>query len=40
MERYDKYSGIEWIGEVPEYWDVKRLKYSANSMRLEKKVLD
>lgn len=29
MERYDKYrdSGIEWVGEIPEKWEVKRLKY-------------
>lgn len=29
---YPKYkpSGIEWLGEVPEHWDVKRLKYSAS----------
>ena len=28
-ERYPDYmdSGIEWLGEVPEGWDVKRLKY-------------
>jgi len=24
-----KDSGIEWIGEVPEHWEVKRLKYLA-----------
>jgi type I restriction enzyme S subunit len=24
-----KDSGIEWLGEVPEHWEVKRLKYSA-----------
>lgn len=31
MERYEKYkpSGIEWIGEIPEHWEVKRLKYIA-----------
>ena len=23
-------SGIEWIGEIPEHWDVKNLKYVAN----------
>ena len=23
-------SGVEWIGEVPEKWEVKRLKYIAN----------
>jgi len=22
-----KYSGVEWIGEIPEYWKVKKLKY-------------
>ncbi len=25
-----KPSGIEWLGDVPEHWDVKRLKYSAS----------
>ena len=24
-----KPSGIEWLGDVPEHWEVKRLKYSA-----------
>ena len=30
MNKYPKYkpSGVEWIGEIPEHWDVKRLKYS------------
>lgn len=29
MKRYDAYkdSGIEWIGVIPEHWEVKRLKY-------------
>ncbi len=29
FKRYDKYkdSGIEWIGEIPEEWKVKKLKY-------------
>ncbi len=29
MRRYDSYkdSGVEWIGEIPEGWEVKRLKY-------------
>jgi restriction endonuclease S subunit len=22
-----KDSGIEWLGEIPEHWDVKKLKY-------------
>jgi type I restriction enzyme S subunit len=31
MTRYEKYkpSGIEWIGEIPEHWEVKRLKRFA-----------
>jgi type I restriction enzyme S subunit len=29
MKKYDKYkdSGIEWIGEIPEHWDVKKFDY-------------
>jgi len=29
---YPKYkpSGVEWLGDVPEHWEVKRLKYSAS----------
>ncbi|MGR3218204.1 MAG: restriction endonuclease subunit S [Candidatus Anammoxibacter sp.] len=32
MELYERYkdSGIEWIGEIPEHWEVKKLKYLAN----------
>ncbi len=31
MKKYDKYKdcGIEWIGEIPEHWEVKKLKYIA-----------
>ena len=31
MERYEKYkdSGVEWIGEIPEEWEVKKLKYGV-----------
>ena len=25
-----KPSGVEWIGEIPKHWEVKRLKYVAN----------
>ncbi len=34
MERYDTYkdSGIEWIGDIPEHWDIKRLKYIGDSI--------
>ena len=30
--RYPKYkpSGVEWLGEVPEGWEVKRLRFAAN----------
>ncbi len=33
MERYEKYkdSGVEWIVEIPEGWEVKKLKYIANT---------
>ncbi|HOY19464.1 MAG TPA: restriction endonuclease subunit S [Haliscomenobacter sp.] len=29
MERYEKYkdSGVEWIGEVPEHWEVKQFRH-------------
>ncbi|WP_338813278.1 restriction endonuclease subunit S [Bernardetia sp. Wsw4-3y2] len=29
MEKYENYkdSGIEWIGEIPEHWEIKKLKY-------------
>lgn len=40
FKRYDKYkdSGIEWIGEIPEGWEVKKLKtigrlYSGNGFK-------
>ena len=26
-----KYSGIEWMGEIPEHWEVKKLKYVAKN---------
>lgn len=30
MSRYEKYkdSGIAWIGEIPDDWDIQRMKYS------------
>ncbi len=32
MERYDEYkpTGIEWIGEIPQHWEIMPLKYTAN----------
>ena len=31
---YPKYknSGIPWLGEIPEYWEVRKLKYLADSL--------
>jgi len=31
MKTYEKYkpSGIEWIGDIPEHWEIKKLKYLA-----------
>jgi len=41
MTPYPKYkpSGIEWIGDIPEHWKVKRLKYiaHANPSNIDKK---
>jgi type I restriction enzyme S subunit len=31
-----KDSGIEWLGEVPEHWEIKKLKYLANQSRDKK----
>ena len=28
-----KNSGIEWIGDIPEGWEVKKLKYIATSFK-------
>ena len=29
MKQYEAYkdSGVEWLGEIPEHWEVKKLKY-------------
>lgn len=34
MMRYKKYkpSGVEWIGEIPGHWNVKRLKYVTTNL--------
>jgi len=34
MKPYPKYkdSGVEWIGEVPEGWEIKKLKYSDKTI--------
>lgn len=31
-ERQYKDSGIEWIGDIPNDWDVKRIKYAVVEM--------
>lgn len=44
MKKYNNYkdSGIEWIGEIPEHWGLKRLKYlvSLNDETLSEKTDD
>jgi type I restriction enzyme, S subunit len=41
IKKYEKYksSGVEWIGEIPEHWEVRKLKYSAkiNLSNVDKK---
>lgn len=34
VKQYPSYksSGVEWIGEVPGHWSIKRLKYVATAM--------
>ena len=31
MKKYDNYkdSGIEWIGEIPEHWNISKLKFNC-----------
>ena len=35
MKKYDNYknSGIEWIGDVPEHWDITKIKYAFNTQK-------
>lgn len=44
IQRYEKYkdSGVEWIGLIPEGWEVKKLKYLARIMpsNIDKKTKD
>ncbi|MFE2862331.1 restriction endonuclease subunit S [Sphingobacterium multivorum] len=34
MQRYEKYkdSGIKWLGEIPEHWEVRKIKYLFNEI--------
>ena len=29
LEKYSSYkdSGVEWLGEIPEHWEIKKLKF-------------
>lgn len=42
LKKYPKYkpSGIEWIGEIPEHWEVKKLRFIGNfsSSGIDKKI--
>lgn len=35
MKKYDSYkdSGVEWIGYVPEHWDITKIKYAFNTQK-------
>ena len=35
MKKYDSYkdSGIEWIGKIPEHWNINRLRNIADSIK-------
>ncbi|MFD2540743.1 restriction endonuclease subunit S [Lacinutrix gracilariae] len=34
IQRYDSYkdSGVEWLGEIPEHWELRRIKYLFNEI--------
>jgi len=38
MKKYPKYkpSGVEWMGDVPEHWEVKKLKYVSETIQTGK----
>lgn len=37
LRLYPKYkdSGVEWLGEIPEHWEIKRLKYPAKLINVK-----
>ena len=43
MKQYDNYknSGVEWLGDIPEHWEVKRFKHITNIQKgkLPKKIV-
>jgi type I restriction enzyme S subunit len=34
MQRYSEYkdSGVDWLGEIPAHWEVKRAKFLLNEI--------
>jgi type I restriction enzyme, S subunit len=42
MKPYPKYkdSGVEWLGEIPEHWNIKRLKFLSDIQTGEKDTVD
>ena len=34
VQRYERYidSGVEWLGEIPEHWETRRVKYIFNEI--------
>ena len=38
IPRYPKYkdSGVEWLGEAPEHWEVKKMKHRARSIEQDR----
>lgn len=43
MKKYEHYkdSGVEWLGEIPEHWEIKRFKFVSNTQKgkLPKKIV-
>lgn len=35
LQKYDNYkpSGVEWLGEIPQHWEVKKLKFIINHIQ-------
>lgn len=42
MKRYPKYkdSGIQWLGQIPEHWDLRRAKYMFQKNKRERRPED
>ena len=34
LPRYESYkdSGVQWLGEIPSHWDVKRMKFVVTNV--------